>query len=193
RVERGERFDVSGERREERGEKREKLSRSEKEALVYAKEKVERAQGFIEAVKQRRRTLYITMKAIVEIQHKYFQDGDESDLQPMILKDVADRTGLDISTISRVSNMKYAQTRWGTFKLRHFFSDSYRTESGEEMSTRRIKAALQEIVEAENKKHPLNDDALKVELTKRGFPIARRTISKYREQLGIPVARLRKN
>lgn len=180
-------------KREEKGEKREKLSRSEKEALVYAKEKVDRAQGFIEAVKQRRHTLYITMKAIIDIQRKYFQDGDESDLKPMILKDVADRTGLDISTISRVSNMKYAQTRWGTFKLRHFFSDSYRTESGEELSTRRIKAALQEIVDGEDKKHPLNDDALKEALTKRGFPIARRTISKYRELLGIPVARLRKN
>ena len=183
-------------KREERGEARGEsapLSRSEKEALVYAKEKVDRAKGFIEAVKQRRHTLYITMKAIIDIQKKYFQDGDEGDLRPMILKDVADRTGLDISTISRVSNMKYAQTRWGTFKLRHFFSDSYRTESGEELSTRKIKAALQEIVDAEDKKHPLNDDALKEALTSRGFPIARRTISKYREQLGIPVARLRKS
>lgn len=179
-------------KREERGEKRENLTRSEKEALVYAKEKVERAQGFIEAVKQRRHTLYVTMKAIIDIQRKYFQDGDESDLRPMILKDVADRTGLDISTISRVSNMKYAQTRWGTFKLRHFFSDGYRTENGEELSTRKIKAALQEVVDGEDKRHPLNDDALKEALTKRGFPIARRTISKYREQLGIPVARLRK-
>ena len=134
----------------------------------------------------------VPMKAIIDIQRKYFQDGDESDLQPMILKDVADRTGLDISTISRVSNQKYAQTRWGTFRLRHFFSDSYRTESGEEMSTRRIKAALQEIVDGEDKHKPLNDDALREELTQRGFPIARRTISKYREQLGIPIARLRK-
>lgn len=171
---------------------KQKMSRTEKEALLYAREKVDRAQGFIDAVKQRRRTLYVTMKAIIDIQRKYFQDGDESDLQPMILKDVADRTGLDISTISRVSNQKYAQTRWGTFRLRHFFSDSYRTESGEEMSTRRIKAALQEIVDGEDKHKPLNDDALREELTQRGFPIARRTISKYREQLGIPIARLRK-
>ena len=168
------------------------LSRSEKEAVVYAKEKVERAQNFIEAVRQRRHTLYITMKAIIDIQRKYFQDGDESDLRPMILKDVADRTGLDISTISRVSNMKYAQTRWGTFKLRHFFSDSYRTEAGEETSTRRIKATLKEVIDAEDKHKPLSDEALQKVLSDKGFPIARRTISKYREQLGIPVARLRK-
>ncbi len=169
-----------------------KMNRHEKEALLYAKDKVERAQGFIDAVKQRRHTLYITMKAIIDIQIAYFRDGDEADLKPMILKDVADRTGLDISTVSRVSNMKYAQTRWGTFKLRHFFSDSIRTESGEEMSTRRIKTALKELIDNEDKSNPLNDDAVKDMMQSKGFPVARRTVAKYREQLGIPVARLRK-
>ncbi|MCD8202732.1 MAG: RNA polymerase factor sigma-54 [Prevotella sp.] len=169
-----------------------KMNRHEKEALLYAKEKVERAQGFIDAVKQRRHTLYITMKAIIDIQIAFFRDGDEADLKPMILKDVADKTGLDISTVSRVSNMKYAQTRWGTFKLRHFFSDSIRTENGEEMSTRKIKTALKELIDNEDKSNPLNDDAVKDMMQSKGYPVARRTVAKYREQLGIPVARLRK-
>ena len=168
------------------------MNRRDKEALLYAKEKVERAQGFIDAVKQRRHTLYVTMKAIVDIQRRYFQDGDESDLKPMILKDVAERAGLDISTVSRVSNMKYAQTRWGTFRLRHFFSDSVKTGSGEEMSTRRVKAALRDIIDKEDKSRPLSDDAIKDMMTAQGYPVARRTIAKYREQMGIPVARLRK-
>ncbi|MCD8297888.1 MAG: RNA polymerase factor sigma-54 [Prevotella sp.] len=169
-----------------------KMNRHEKEALLYAKDKVERAQGFIDAVKQRRHTLYVTMKAIIDIQIAYFRDGDEADLKPMILKDVADKTGLDISTVSRVSNMKYAQTRWGTFKLRYFFSDSIRTENGEEMSTRKIKTALKELIDNEDKNNPLNDDAVKDMMQSKGFPVARRTVAKYREQLGIPVARLRK-
>lgn len=169
-----------------------KMNRSEKEALLYAKEKVERARGFIDAVKQRQHTLYVTMKAIIDIQRRYFQDGDESDLRPMILKDVAEKTGLDISTVSRVSNMKYAQTRWGTFKLRHFFSDSVKTEGGEEMSTRRVKAALKDIIDKEDKAAPLSDDAIKGMMEAAGYPVARRTIAKYREQMGIPVARLRK-
>ncbi len=169
-----------------------KMSRSDKEALLYAKEKVDKAQGFIEAVKQRRHTLIVTMKAIIEVQKKFFQDGDEADLKPMILKDIADRTGLDISTISRVSNVKYAQTKWGTFPLKFFFTDSYVTEDGEEMSTRKIKLALQEIIDHEDKKKPLSDDAIAKELKGKGFPIARRTVAKYREQFGIPVARLRK-
>lgn len=168
------------------------ISRSEKEALLYAKEKVERAKGFIDAVKQRQHTMYVTMKAIISIQKAYFLTGDEGDLKPMILKDVADRTGLDISTVSRVSNMKYAQTRWGTFRLRHFFSDSVRTEQGEEMSTRSVKAALKELIEAENKTNPLSDDQLKDMMRAKGYPVARRTIAKYREQMGIPVARLRR-
>ena len=169
-----------------------KMSRSDKEALLYAKEKVDKAQGFIEAVKQRRHTLIVTMKAIIDVQKKFFQDGDEADLKPMILKDIADRTGLDISTISRVSNVKYAQTKWGTFPLKFFFTDSYVTEDGEEMSTRKIKLALQEIIDHEDKKKPLSDDAIAKELKGKGFPIARRTVAKYREQFGIPVARLRK-
>lgn len=168
------------------------MNRQQKEALLYAKEKVEKAQGYIEAIKQRRHTLTITMNAIIDIQRKFFQDGDEAELKPMILKDVADRTGLDISTISRVSNIKYAQTRWGTFPLRFFFTDSYTTDEGEEMSTRKIKLALKEVIEKENKTKPLSDDTLAKVLKDKGFPIARRTVAKYREQLGIPVARLRK-
>ncbi len=168
------------------------MSKQTKEALLYAKEKVERAQGFIEAVKQRRNMLQQTMKAIINWQLKFFQEGDEADLKPMILKDIADKTGLDISTISRVSNMKYAQTKWGTFPLRFFFSDGYTNDEGTEMSTRKIKISLKEIIEAEDKTKPMSDDALTKLMAKRGFPIARRTVAKYREQLGIPVARLRK-
>ncbi len=168
------------------------MSRSEKEALIYAKEKVDRAQSFIDAIKQRRHTLYITMKAIIDWQRRFFQEGDESELRPMILKDIADKTGLDISTISRVSNVKYAQTKWGTFPLRYFFSDSYTTEDGEEMSTRRIKVALKELIDQEDKQHPMSDDLLAEKMKEQGFPIARRTVAKYREQMGVPVARLRK-
>lgn len=168
------------------------MSRQAKEALLYAREKVEKAQGYIEAVRQRRHTLHVTMKAIIEIQRKFFLDGDEADLKPMILKDVADRTGLDISTISRVSNIKYAQTKWGTFPLRFFFSDGYQTESGEELSTRKIKLALKEVIDHEDKRHPLSDDALAKVMKEQGLPIARRTVAKYREQMGVPVARLRK-
>ena len=168
------------------------LSRQTKEALLYIKKKVDAAQGFIEAVKARRHTLTVTMRAIIQLQHQFFVDGDEASLRPMILRDVAEKTGLDLSTISRVSNSKYAQTRWGTFPLRHFFSDVYVTESGEELSTRQIKAMLRDIVEAEDKKHPLSDDQLKERLSEKGYPIARRTVAKYREQLGIPIARLRK-
>ena len=172
---------------------KEKMSRREKEALLYAKQKVERAMGYIEAIKQRYRTLTLTMQAIIDWQRKFFQDGDEADLKPMILKNIADRTGLDISTISRVSNVKYAQTNWGTYPLRFFFSDGYTNEDGEEMSTRKIKIALKELVGKEDKAKPLSDDALREALVKLGYPIARRTVAKYREQLGIPVARMRKN
>jgi RNA polymerase sigma-54 factor len=168
------------------------LSRQTKEALLYIKKKVDAAQGFIEAVKVRRKTLTVTMRAIIQLQHQFFVDGDEASLRPMILKDVAEKTGLDLSTVSRVSNSKYAQTRWGTFPLRHFFSDGYVTENGEELSTRQIKAVLRDIVDAEDKKHPLSDDQLKEMLSAKGYPIARRTVAKYREQLGIPIARLRK-
>ena len=168
------------------------LSRQTKEALLYIKKKVDAAQGFIEALKVRRHTLTITMRAIIQLQHQFFVDGDEASLRPMILKDVAEKTGLDLSTISRVSNSKYAQTRWGTFPLRHFFSDGYVTEDGQELSTRQIKVALRDIIDAEDKTSPLSDDILRERLTEMGYPIARRTVAKYREQLGVPIARLRK-
>ena len=171
---------------------KDQMSRKDKEALLYAKEKVDKAQGFIEAIKQRRHTLIITMKAIIDIQRQFFLDGDEADLKPMILKDVAERTKLDISTISRVRIEKYVQTKWGIFPLKFFFTDSYTTEDGEELSTRKIKIALQHLIENEDKKKPLSDDAISKVMKEKGFPIARRTVAKYREQLGIPVARSRK-
>jgi RNA polymerase sigma-54 factor len=163
-----------------------------KEALLYTKKKVEAAQGFIDALRMRNRTLAVTMNAIIQWQHRFFEDGDEASLRPMILKDIAEKTGFDLSTISRVSNSKFAQTRWGTFPLRYFFNDSYVTADGEELSTRKIKAALRELIEAEDKRKPLSDDALKEQLAEKGYPIARRTVAKYREQMNIPIARLRK-
>ena len=171
---------------------KENMSRQMKEALIYTKRKVDAAQNFIEAIRQRRHTLTVTMRAIIQWQHRFFEEGDEALLRPMILKDIAEKTGLDISTVSRVSNSKYAQTRWGTFPLRFFFSDSLRTADGEELSTREIKAALRELIEAEDKAHPLSDEALRQLLNQQGYPVARRTVAKYREQLGMPVARLRK-
>ena len=132
------------------------------------------------------------MKAIIQLQHRFFEEGDESLLRPMILKDVAEKAGLDLSTVSRVSNSKYALTRWGTYPLKFFFSDGYVTEAGEELSTREIKAALRDIVDAEDKRKPMSDEALGEALKAKGYPIARRTVAKYREQLGIPIARLRK-
>ena len=171
---------------------RDNMSRQMKEALLYTRKKVEAAQNFIDAIKARQRTLTLTIEAIIHIQRAFFLDGDETSLRPMRLVDVSQRTGLDVSTISRVSNSKYAQTRWGIFPLRYFFSDSYVTESGEELSTRKIKATLRELIANEDKKHPLADDALRALLAEQGLPIARRTVSKYREQMGIPIARLRK-
>ena len=171
---------------------KEHMSRQMKEALLYTKKKVDAAQGFIEAIRIRQHTLTITMQAIIQWQHRFFEDGDEASLRPMILKDIAEKTGLDLSTISRVSNSKYALTRWGTFPLRFFFSDGYITADGEELSTREIKATLRECIESEDKRKPLSDDALKDLLSKKGYPIARRTVAKYREQMGIPIARLRK-
>jgi RNA polymerase sigma-54 factor len=171
---------------------KENMSRQMKEALLYTKKKVDAAQGFIEAIRVRRHTLTITMRAIIQWQHRFFEDGDEASLRPMILRDIAEKTGLALSTISRVSNSKYAQTRWGTFPLRYFFSDGYVTAEGEELSTREIKTALRDIIETEDKQKPLSDDALKDILATKGYPIARRTVAKYREQMGIPVARLRR-
>jgi len=133
-----------------------------------------------------------TMKVIVEIQHKFFVSGDEADLKPMALKDVSERCGLDVSTISSVPNLKYVQTRWGIYPLRTFYSDTYTTEEGTELSIKQVRIALQDIVDNEDKKHPYGDEKLKELLEERGFPVARRTIAKYREKLGIPVARLRK-
>lgn len=173
-------------------ENKESMTRQMKEALLYTKKKVDAAQSFIDALEGRRHTLTATMRAIIQWQHRFFEDGDETSIRPMILKDIAEKTGLSLSTISRVSNSKYAQTRWGTYPLRHFFSDSYVTESGEEMSTRQIKATLRDMIDSEDKQHPLSDEVLKQLLTEKGFPIARRTIAKYREQMGIPIARLRK-
>jgi RNA polymerase sigma-54 factor len=132
------------------------------------------------------------MRAIIQWQHRFFEDGDEASLRPMILKDIAEKTGLALSTVSRVSNSKYAQTRWGTFPLRYFFNDGYTTTEGEELSTRQIKVALRDLIDGEDKAHPLSDETLRQMLAGKGYPIARRTVAKYREQLGIPVARLRK-
>ena len=170
---------------------KEHMSRQMKEALLYTKTKVDAAQNFIAAIRQRQHTLTITMQAIIQWQHRFFEEGDEALLRPMILKDIAERTGLDLSTISRVSNSKYAQTRWGTFPLRFFFSDSLKTAEGEELSTREIKAVIRDIVHHEDKQKPLSDEMIQKMLGERGFPIARRTVSKYREQMGIPIARLR--
>ena len=177
---------------EEYQHNKDNMSRQMKEALLYTKKKVDAAQNFIEAIRQRHHTLTIVMRAIIQWQHRFFEDGDEASLRPMILKDIAERTGLDLSTVSRVSNSKYAQTRWGTFPLRYFFNDGYTTTEGEELSTRQIKVALRDLIDGEDKSHPLSDETLRQMLAGKGYPIARRTVAKYREQLGIPVARLRK-
>ena len=168
------------------------MTKGEKEALLYAKEKVEKAQGYIEAIKQRQHTLSVTMQAIIDIQRKFFVEGDEADLRPMILKDIADRTGLDISTISRVANSKFVSTPYGTKPVKAFFSEAIKNDEGEDISTYEVKKILQTIIEGENKRKPYTDDKLMELLKEKGYPIARRTIAKYREQLDIPVARLRK-
>ncbi len=167
-------------------------SKESKEALMFLKQKMDAAQGFIDAIKQRQNTLMTTMQAIIDLQRPFFLEGDESLLRPMILKDVAERTGLDISTISRVSNSKYVQTNFGIYPLKFFFSDGYTTEDGEEMSVREIRKILKECIDNEDKKKPLTDDELADILKEKGYPIARRTVAKYRQQLNIPVARLRK-
>jgi len=177
---------------EEHTRNRANQSKESREALMFLKQKMDAAQGFIDAVKQRQHTLMSTMQAIVELQRPFFLEGDESLLRPMILKDVAERTGLDISTISRVTNSKYVQTNYGIYSLKYFFGDGYTTEDGEEKSVREIKRILLEIVEGENKKKPYTDDELAEQLKQKGYPIARRTVAKYRDQLNIPVARLRK-
>ena len=167
-------------------------SREMKDAVMFVKQKIDSARWFIDAIKQRHQTLLTTMMAIVDFQHEFFIEGDDTYLKPMILKDIADRTGYDISTISRVSNSKYIQTEFGIFPVKYFFSESMTNDSGEEVSTREIKQILLECIENEDKRKPWNDDALAEVLKTKGYLIARRTVAKYREQLNIPVARMRK-
>lgn len=166
--------------------------RQKKEAATFVKQKLDSAKWFVEALKQRHNTLYTTMQAIVDYQHDYFLDGDETNLKPMVLKDIAEKTGFDISTISRVVNSKYIETHFGIFPLKYFFSEGLENKEGEEVSTRELKKVLQECVDGEDKHRPLTDDQLVEEMGKRGYNVARRTIAKYRGQLGIAKARLRK-
>ncbi len=167
-------------------------TRQQKEAISFVKQKLDSAKWFIDAIKQRQNTLMHTMDAIVQYQQDYFTEGDETKLRPMILKDIAEKTNLDISTISRVVNSKYIQSHFGIFPLKYFFSEGMQTDSGEEVSTREIKKILQECIDNESKKKPLTDEKLAEILQEKGYQIARRTVAKYREQLNIPVARMRK-
>ena len=167
-------------------------NKRDKEAVLFIKQKVDAAKWFIEAVKQRQNTLLVTMNAIMEFQKEFFLSGDEKNLRPMILKDIASMVDMDISTISRVANSKHVATPYGTFLLKYFFSESLTTKSGEEVSTREVKTILNEAISKEDKAKPLTDEKLADLLKENGYLIARRTIAKYREQLNIPVARLRK-
>ena len=173
----------------DRGSKKDKR---QKEAVLFIKQKIDAAKWFIDAIKQRQHTLHSVMTTIMEYQHEFFVTGDETTLRPMILKDIAERTFLDISTVSRVANSKFVQTEFGTYRLKFFFSESLSTESGEEVSTREVKKILSDLIEAESKRKPLSDERLTELLQEKGYNIARRTVAKYREQLNIPVARLRK-
>ena len=167
-------------------------NRKEKEAILFIKQKIDSAKWFIDAIKQRQQTMLITMDSILQHQKEFFLTGDQKKIRPMILKDIADNTGLDISTVSRVANSKYVQTEFGTKRLKDFFSESLQTQEGEEVSTLEVKKILSDIIGEENKRRPLSDEKLKSLLLKKGYNIARRTVAKYREQLNIPVARLRK-
>ncbi|UOB19032.1 RNA polymerase factor sigma-54 [Abyssalbus ytuae] len=167
-------------------------SKSQKDAVLFIKQKLDAAKWFIDAIKQRQQTLYVTMNAIMHHQSEYFLTGDERKLKPMILKDIADKIGMDVSTVSRVANSKYADTPYGTKLIKDFFSEAMKNEEGEDVSTREIKKILETVIEEENKRKPLTDDKLAAILKEKGYPIARRTVAKYREQLNIPVARLRK-
>ena len=169
-----------------------KTSKSDKEAVSFVKQKLENAKWFIDAIKQRQNTLFVTMSAIMNYQRAFFLTGDETNLRPMILKDIAELVGLDISTISRVANSKYVQTNYGIFSLKYFFSESMSKDTGEEVSTREVKKILSEAIQGEEKNKPLTDDKLTLILQEKGYNIARRTVAKYREQLNYPVARLRK-
>ena len=173
-------------------EKGSKKDKKQKEAVMFIKQKIDSAKWFIDAIKQRHETLFNTMQAIIEHQQAFFLTGDETSIRPMILKDIAEKTFLDISTISRVANSKFVQTEFGSFRLKYFFSESLSTDSGEEVSTREVKMILAEMINAENKQNPLSDDSLTEMLNEKGYNIARRTVAKYREQLNLPVARLRK-
>ena len=166
--------------------------RQKKEAATFVKQKMDSAKWFVEALKQRHNTLLSTMQAIVDYQHDYFMSGDEANLRPMVLKDIAGITGFDISTISRVVNSKYIETHFGIFPLKYFFSEGLENKDGEEVSTRELKKVLQECVENEDKHKPLTDDQLVSLMNEKGYKVARRTIAKYRDQLGIPKARMRK-
>ena len=176
----------------EQADTHKKQSRDQREATVFLKQKIDEAQKFIDALRLRQQTMTNVMKAIIQLQMPFFQEGDESLLKPMILKDVAELAKLDISTVSRVCNSKYAQTRFGIFPLRYFFTDSFIRQDGEEMSTREVKKILKGVVASEDKSNPLTDDELTRIMTEKGYPMARRTVAKYRTQLNIPVARLRK-
>jgi RNA polymerase sigma-54 factor len=167
-------------------------TKKDKEAVLFVKQKIDSAKWFIEAIKQRQQTLFLTMNAIMNYQKEYFLSGDETKLKPMILKDIADIVALDISTISRVVNSKYVQTAYGTFLLKTFFSESLTTDSGEEVSSREVKKILEDNIAEEDKRKPLTDEKLTELLKEKGYNIARRKVAKYREQLNIPVARLRK-
>jgi RNA polymerase sigma-54 factor len=173
-------------------EKGSKKDKRQKEAVLFIKQKIDAAKWFIDMIKQRQDTLIGTMGAIMQHQQAFFLTGDETSMRPMILKDIAEITGLDISTVSRVANSKFVQTEFGTYRLKFFFSESLSTESGEEVSTREVKKILSDIIEAEDKRKPLSDEVLTEMLQDKGYNIARRTVAKYREQLNIPVARLRK-
>ena len=173
----------------DRGTKKDKR---QKEAVLFIKQKIDSAKWFIDAIKQRQHTLLSTMEAIMEYQYDFFLTGDDTEMRPMILKDIAEKTNLDISTVSRVANSKFVQTEFGTYRLKFFFSESLQTDSGEEVSTREVKKILSDLIEGESKKNPLSDERLTELLQEKGYNIARRTVAKYREQLNVPVARLRK-
>ena len=175
-----------------RGYEQSKRTERDKEAILFVKQKIDSAKWFIDAIKQRQHTLLVTMEAIMNYQKDFFHTGDETKLKPMILKDIAEIVNMDISTISRVANSKHVSTPYGTYLLKYFFSESLSTESGQEVSTREVKRILQDAIDQEDKRKPLTDDKLTALMKDKGYNIARRTIAKYREQLNIPVARLRK-
>ena len=167
-------------------------SKSQKDAIIFIKQKLDAAKWFIDAIKQRQQTLMVTMNSIMHHQYEYFLTGDERKLKPMILKDIADQINMDVSTVSRVANSKYVSTPYGTKLIKEFFSESMKNDQGEDVSTREIKKILETVIGEEDKRKPLTDEKLSKLLKEKGYPIARRTVAKYREQLDIPVARLRK-